>query len=90
MNRDELSEQGMQLELRQETGGPRYYLDGKPLHAGDVLQFRRADGDWQAARYEYTWRRHEGTLNAYLICAGADGSEQAIPLDGLSLRWPPF
>lgn len=27
----------MSVELRTETGGPRFYIDGEPLHAGDSV-----------------------------------------------------
>lgn len=43
---------GALLELVREIGGPRYYLDGRPLHAGDCLEIW-IDGRWRLGRYEY-------------------------------------
>lgn len=40
------------LELIHESGGPRYYLDGQPIHAGDVLEVWR-DGAWHCVRFEW-------------------------------------
>lgn len=45
------------LELKWETEGPRNYLAGKPLHAGEVLVVELDDGSWTPARYEYHWSR---------------------------------
>lgn len=84
------NEQGMCPLLRHEVGGPRYYLAGKPLHAGDLLEFRRPDGGWELAHYEYFWDRRASILDAYLVCRAPDGNEQTLPAHNLLLRWPVF
>jgi hypothetical protein len=38
------SEQGAYPELNQELGGPRFYLAGEPLHAGELLEMLTDDG----------------------------------------------
>jgi len=44
------------LELRREAGGLRYYLDGRGIHAGDLLERRRDNGAWEAVRFEWNYR----------------------------------
>ena len=43
------------LELRDEASGLRYYLEGKPLHAGDLISVFTEHG-WQEGRYEWNNR----------------------------------
>lgn len=53
------------LELRQEESGPRYYLQGQGIHAGDLLELRVYDGPaaetarekWIRGRYEWSYAR---------------------------------
>ena len=50
---------GKNWELRQEPSGPRMYLDGRGLHAGEIIQLYIGDDNgntpelWICARYEY-------------------------------------
>lgn len=46
------------LELRDEPPGLRHYLEGKPLHAGDLVSVFTIHG-WEDARYE--WNYEEGS-----------------------------
>ncbi|TWU59622.1 hypothetical protein [Crateriforma conspicua] len=46
------------LELRDEESGLRYYLEGQPLHAGDLVSVFTKHG-WEDARYE--WNYNEGS-----------------------------
>ncbi len=41
------------LELREDAGGLRHFLDGKPVHAGDILDLLLPDGAWLPGRYEW-------------------------------------
>lgn len=42
------------LELRDEESGLRHYLEGKPLHAGDLVSVFTKRG-WEEARYEWNY-----------------------------------
>ena len=42
------------MELNEEEGGPRYYVNGVPMHAGDGLEVK-IGGKWIAGHYEYSW-----------------------------------
>jgi hypothetical protein len=44
-----------QLILGRSDGGPRHYLDGKPVHAGDTLELLTDSEDWLPVRYEWDW-----------------------------------
>jgi len=69
------------LELVEDGGGPRYLLAGRPVHAGDVLEFDDGDG-WLAARFEWT-HRLDDLPELHL----RDGSKRSLPSDCL-FRWP--
>lgn len=88
------------LELREEPGGLRYYLNGRPIHAGDDLELQlfpnsvvddRHDSKgpaWIVGRYE--WSCRPGTRPLFYIIVLADGNVAAhfeIP-DRAILRWP--
>ena len=48
-----MDENGDLLELQVEAGGLRYYLSGKPIHAGELLELLLDDGRWVLGRYEW-------------------------------------
>ncbi len=50
----------MNLELREESGGLRHYLDGRPVHCGTQLQLRVNDGEH--ANEVWVWARYESSL----------------------------
>lgn len=87
------------LELRRESGGLRHYLDGEPVHCGDVLELQaigyRSDdyGEYivslqrgSAVRYEASWR--SGDLLATLHAAVGGREFVASVTDGMRFRWP--
>lgn len=75
-------------ELRWELGGPRNYLDGEPMHAGEILEVELSDGSWTTARYEYVWNPRSDELNAYFIISDADSDEEIVlPLESTPCRW---
>lgn len=41
-----------QLRMGEDEGGPRMFLDGKPVHCGDGLELLLDDGVWLPGRYE--------------------------------------
>ena len=43
------------LVLGRSDGGPRHFLNGLPVHAGDGLQLLLAGGTWLPIRYEWGW-----------------------------------
>lgn len=70
------------LELRRETGGLRFYVDGAPLHAGDPIAVRFGDDWWVSGRYEYTTRPIGGELEAlfyFWLPGAADDCVIALP-----------
>lgn len=77
-------------ELRWELGGPRNYLDGKPMHAGEILEVELSDGSWTTARYEYSWNKREGEFQAYFLIskAGSDDEEVVLRAESIPCRWP--
>lgn len=78
------------LELKLELGGPRNYLDGRPLHAGEILEVRLSDGSWTEARYEYHWDRKATILDAYFLIprAGSPDTDTCLPAHSTWCRWP--
>ena len=77
------------LELKWELGGPRNYLDGKPLHAGDLLEVLEPNGSWVLARYEYYWNRRTQEFESHFLVDGDDISGRWVDSRKLtSLRWP--
>lgn len=67
------------LQLRQEPSGPRHYLDGEPVHAGQVLELALfegvavtaagdADPVWLRGRYE--WSYQPGDLPRFFLELG--------------------
>lgn len=82
------------LELRQDAGGLRYYLAGKGVHAGDVLEMLFPGNVWVRGRYESS---RNDVRPLFYIALGGDWEKQAeaeplqvafsIP-DEATLRWP--
>ena len=70
----------MRLELRQEPSGLRHYLDGRAVHAGDVLEIREGAA-WLLARYEWSFRAGDPPR----LCLDAG---ELRPYEGTALRWP--
>ena len=50
---------GELLELRAEAGGLRYYLAGKSIHAGELLELLLDDGSWALGRFEWSYRKED-------------------------------
>lgn len=44
---------GGRLDLADDAGGPRHFLNGLAVHAGEALELLGGDGRWIAGRYEY-------------------------------------
>lgn len=70
------------LELRPEPGGLRHYLDGEPVHCGDILELLTDDGARVLVRYEWNWK--QGGPPA--LCLDQDVAIFAS--EGTKLRWP--
>ena len=45
-----------QLILGRTEGGLRHFLDGRPVHAGGMLELLLDDGRWIRVRYEWSWQ----------------------------------
>lgn len=69
------------LVLAEDSGGPRYTLFGREVHAGDRIQFDEGYG-WAEARFEWT-HRTDDRPELYL----EDGTVRPLPEHGL-FRWP--
>jgi hypothetical protein len=81
-----------QLFLDRDGGGLRHLLDGKAVHAGDLLELKLDDGTWLKGRYEWTFegdtlpRFHLGLAGEP---PGQPTDEGAIPIPTWAiLRWP--
>lgn len=78
---------GENLELREDEGGPRYYLEGEPVHAGESLELRLRTVDgwtWAPVRFETANRKPRAILDLGETLADADF---VLPV-GAVLRWP--
>ena len=69
------------LVLSEDGGGPRHYLDGRPVHCGEPLQVRLG-GVWLWVRYEASLK----SLDRVSVCLHADGGK-IIPDDRATFRW---
>lgn len=78
------------LELKWELGGPRNYLAGKPLHAGEVLDVELDDGSWVPARYEYHWDRRASRFEStfWIIPNWLHPDEEVALSTERLCRWP--
>ncbi len=68
----------------EEFGSPRYYLEDKPLHAGDIVDVQLESGKWTSGRYEYSWNRRSQEFHVSLSTA----RQYFDNIDTLNLRWP--
>jgi len=71
------------LELHQEIGGWRDYLDGRPIHCGDQLMLL-TDAGW-------IWARYEADLRPGSDAAGyLESTDRTRTLDRVQMRfrWP--
>lgn len=75
------AETGEPLRLGEDHGGPRHFLGGEPVHAGEPLLLLTADG-WLRVRYEWSFRPAAEPLG-YVTLPGAFEQPQA------PLRLPP-
>ncbi len=72
------------LEFRHELiEGPRHYLCGRPVLAGDILDVLTPDGNWIRGRYEWTC---DPQTTAWLFVGCEDGP-LSIAQSSL-VRWP--
>ncbi len=74
----------MSLRLGDDGGGRRYYLAGRPVHNGDVLEIRLVDGDWLRVRIEHL--PEDPTI--YVWVGRTFEATTRVPRDAF-LRWPP-
>lgn len=82
------------LVLARDAGGRRHFLDGRPVHAGTVLELLLADGRWLRVRYEWSWNDEPPTAH-FALGAPAEAQRQEVaPVaslqlpSGAVLRWP--
>lgn len=72
---------GRLVEQSEGISGYRHYLDGEPVHAGEILEMYR-NGQWTAGRYE--WNYKAGSKPAFYL--SQDRAVWIEPDD--ELRWP--
>ncbi len=73
------------LELREDNGGLRYFLDGRPVHAGNLLEMLLRAGEWLAVRFEWPVEDELPTLQL-----GLGETEETVTFhlpEGARLRW---
>lgn len=71
------------LELREDAGGPRHFLDGKPVHAGTGLELMLEDENWLQGRFETSGHKP-------FFCFGVKGTAEEMSArlpEGAILRW---
>ena len=74
------------LELGEDSGGPRYFLDGRPVHAGAILELLLPGELWLPVRFEWTGCASDPPV---FFLSLAETNEQArvrLPR-GAALRW---
>ena len=76
---------GDHLELRVEAGGLRYYLAGKPIHAGGLLELLLDNGSWALGRFEWTYRKDDRP-RFYVDTKSGDAFD--LRPQSARLRWP--
>jgi hypothetical protein len=64
----------------------RWHLDGKGIHAGDMMEIRWPDGTWEVVRIESADRGH--LLSAHFEYHGLCLRVTAWPDTRFELRWP--
>ena len=78
-----------------DRGGRRHFLDGRPVHAGMMLELLLPDGGWLQGRYE--WSYVAGQRPTFHVTLGGPAeAERQGELPGVSfelparavLRWP--
>lgn len=76
--------QGFHLELRlEDASGYRHYLDGRPVHAGTIVEILTDDG-WVTGRYEWNF-----AIDSEPFVVTNSEHNRAFLLDANSLlRWP--
>ncbi len=79
----------MNLELRDESGGLRHYLDGRAVHCGDFIdvQLGGSRGPWVCVRYEASIHRDNGVSNSLAVCLYAVGGRIYYDQHA-TFRWP--
>lgn len=76
---------GELLELKREAGGLRYYLAGKPVHAGELLEVLLHDGSWALGRYEWNYLPDSFP---WFIVETESGDAIDLNPERSRLRWP--
>ncbi len=72
------------LELRFEEAGYRHYLQGQPVHAGDLVELFTEKTGWISGRYEWSYQPEELPSVFY------DEEKGFVVQAGDQLRWPNF
>lgn len=82
------------LVLGRDDGGRRYFLDGRPVHAGAELDLLLADGHWLRVRFEWSWHDARSTAHVALGAppeAQRQGVQPTVAFElapRAVLRWP--
>lgn len=70
------------LTFQRRSSGRRYFLGGRGVHAGDLLEMLLADGRWQPVRFEWNYQAADRPI---LFTNEETGF--ALP-EGARFRWP--
>lgn len=76
------------LVLGRTEGGRRHFLDGRAVHAGDVLELLAGDGHWLAIRYEWSWD-HDTPPTAHTTLGAPPEAERQGLQPTVSFELPP-
>lgn len=69
----------------------RHYLDGEPVHCGDVLEMAAVgDGRGSYVRYEISWPADGRSIGERaVLCAGPERGDACLHIDReMRFRWP--
>lgn len=72
-----------QLIAGRDAAGDRYYLDGRPVHCGDVVELHVDGHQWVSVRLEGM----PDTVRAHMPLQGGIEAWVSLPV-GAELRWP--
>src|SRR5262249_45823619 len=71
-----------QFTFTRRSPGDRYFLNGNPIHAGDLLEMRLDDGAWQRVRFEWNPKFHEKPILCF------DDERTMTLAEDKCFRWP--
>ena len=84
------------LELGKDAGGARWFLSGRPVHAGAAVDLQMHDGVWLSGRLEFDWNEGKPVPLFFTFTRNPAAQEARVFASEVSfvlpkqavLRWP--